>query len=174
MSWLTILRLYTYNTYKVEPSSDVRDTKWHSTFFRAPRAAAVRIGRSAVVLMLFGCFRFLCCLLLCLVVPAESMFGSEQQQQTKNASPPPRDPIYLYSSLAAGVGSGALASVLCAPLDLVRTRLQVWGAVPGVPPHAAILGMVREIVAREGYRGCFRGLGATLITVPAFWGVYCK
>ena len=87
-----------------------------------------------------------------------------------------RDPIYLWSSLAAGVGSGALASVLCAPLDLVRTRMQVWGAMhttsAGGVQKLGVVGMLRDIVQREGWKGCFRGLTATLVTVPAFWGVY--
>ena len=116
-----------------------------------------------------------------------------------------QDPVYLWSSLAAGVGSGALASLLCAPLDLVRTRLQVWGQVYTTTPTSttstttststststtattatkkitttttptiqAIPTIVRDIVRQDGVRGLFRGLGATLLTVPAFWGVYC-
>lgn len=87
----------------------------------------------------------------------------------------PRDYVHLYSSLFAGAGSGAMASVICAPLDLVRTRLQVWGERRGQLGAVSLIpNMIKEIVAKEGWRGCFRGLGATLITVPAFWGVYCK
>jgi len=78
----------------------------------------------------------------------------------------------LYSSLVAGVGSGALASVICAPLDLIRTRLQVWTEVKHSRPSMAIPQMLRDIIKRDGMTGCFRGLGATLVTVPAFWGVY--
>jgi len=87
-----------------------------------------------------------------------------------------RDPIYLWSSLVAGSGSGALASVICAPLDLIRTRLQVWTAVKGSKGEAAstLPRMLNDIIKSEGWRGCFRGLGATLVTVPLFWGIYCK
>ena len=90
------------------------------------------------------------------------------------------DPIYMYSSLVAGVGSGAMASILCAPIDLVRVRMQVWGSVLGEGGKnqqgaVALIGqIVKEIRTREGPKGFFRGLGATLLTVPAFWGVYCK
>jgi solute carrier family 25 folate transporter 32 len=98
------------------------------------------------------------------------------KQNRKHSLPiAPRDYVHLYSSLLAGAGSGALASITCAPLDLVRTRLQVWGERRGQMGAIQIIPqMIREIVAKEGWRGCFRGLGATLITVPAFWGVYCK
>jgi len=94
------------------------------------------------------------------------------------------------ASLLAGVGSGALSSLACAPLDLIRTRLQVLGSVQvssravegrgtnvkplstSSHPSASVIGTLRSIVKEEGWRGCFRGLGATLITVPTFWGIY--
>jgi hypothetical protein len=138
----------------------------------------------------------------------DAAVNAQQQQQQQQQQPQPeqqqpyvshRDPIYMWSSLAAGVGSGALASLICAPLDLVRTRMQVWGqvvrssaanaaaaqggsaakqAAAGAAASAqkalSLTGMLRDIVQRDGWRGCFRGLSATLVTVPTFWGVYCK
>jgi hypothetical protein len=86
------------------------------------------------------------------------------------------DPAYFYSSLLAGIGSGALASVFIAPLDLVRTRMQVWGQVlhQGKGSTKVLPSIVQGIMERDGFKGFFRGLGATLLTVPAFWGVYCE
>jgi hypothetical protein len=119
-------------------------------------------------------------------VPGIGSTPVKQQLQQHSQPISTRDPIYMWSSLAAGVGSGALASMLCAPLDLVRTRMQVWGQVvrssKGAAAAAAgsaakslsLPGMLRDIIQRDGWRGCFRGLGATLVTVPTFWGVYCK
>lgn len=94
-----------------------------------------------------------------------------------------RDPIYMYSSLMAGIGSGIVSGIACAPLDLIKTRMQIWGSIVGASGTTTatsrssigtIVHMLRDIVRTEGITGCFRGLGATLITVPAFWGVYCK
>jgi hypothetical protein len=91
-----------------------------------------------------------------------------------------RDPIYMYCSLVAGLASGTVSSIVCAPLDLVRTRLQVWGDVVGNLKNTStssrwfVLHMFRDIIQNEGIRGCFRGLTATLLTVPTFWGVYCE
>ena len=82
-----------------------------------------------------------------------------------------RDSGHYISTLAAGVGSGALASVVCAPLDLVRTRMQVWGDI-GVGGASTPMDAIQQILVKEGWRGMFRGLGATLVTVPLFWGVY--
>ena len=79
----------------------------------------------------------------------------------------------FISSLIAGVGSGSLASVVCAPLDLVRTRMQVAGGIEGKSARSAkVISSIQEIYLSDGIRGCFRGLGATLATVPAFWGLY--
>lgn len=80
---------------------------------------------------------------------------------------------HFISSFLSGVGSGSLASVVCAPLDLVRTRMQVAGGLEGkAAQDAKIIKSIREIYRSDGARGCFRGLGATLATVPAFWGMY--
>lgn len=100
---------------------------------------------------------------------------------------------HVKSSLLAGIGSGALSSFVCAPLDLVRTRMQVMGdlketkpkkSVPSIQqatssvrngssnPHKGILSNFRDILQVDGIRGCFRGLSATLMTVPFFWGLY--
>lgn len=113
-----------------------------------------------------------------------------------NAKARPRDTSHYASTLAAGVGSGALASIICAPLDLMKTRMQVWGDLHGplttttttatatssgsssrkaagpvaAPPSPA--SAFRELIRREGWMGMFRGLGVTLVTVPLFWGVY--
>jgi len=82
----------------------------------------------------------------------------------------------FFSSLLAGVGSGSLASVVCAPLDLVRTRMQVIGGInnkqhPTIT-NPRIVQSLHQIYLSDGIRGCFRGLGVTLATVPAFWGLY--
>jgi hypothetical protein len=99
-----------------------------------------------------------------------------------------RDPLYMYSSLIAGIGSGAISGIVCAPLDLIKTRMQIWGSLQqqgvtnsfvktagnsGVVGIRSVFRMLQDIIHTEGIVGCFRGLGATLITVPAFWGVYC-
>ena len=74
----------------------------------------------------------------------------------------------------AGMGSGAISSVVCAPLDLVRTRMQVMGGLDGkqLNNRKGMLCTLKDILAQEGYLGCFRGLGASLATVPIFWGIY--
>lgn len=51
--------------------------------------------------------------------------------------------------------------------------MQVAGGLEGKSAqNAKIIKSIHEIYLIDGIRGCFRGLGATLATVPAFWGLY--
>ena len=82
---------------------------------------------------------------------------------------------HVQSSLLAGVGSGTLSSIVCAPLDLIRTRMQVMGDLKNhssSTSNPSLVSNLRDIVQMDGIRGCFRGLSATLMTVPFFWGLY--
>jgi solute carrier family 25 folate transporter 32 len=88
----------------------------------------------------------------------------------------------MFASLIAGFGSGTLSSIACAPLDLVRTRMQVAGELRrgatnttsklAKVPNPSLVQSFRDIIAVEGFSGCFRGLGPTLLTVPTFWSLY--
>jgi hypothetical protein len=141
------------------PSND-SDTSFLATSSRPEAAAAAAAPSSSSLLAAAA------------VQPSSSQRPNPSSLTRKQSIVQPFDPIYLYSSLIGGVCSGTFSSVLCAPLDLIRTRMQVWGTVTGNRP--SIPQMIREIVQKEGWKGCFRGLGATLVTVPAFWGVYCE
>ena len=93
-----------------------------------------------------------------------SFYGAARQKQN---SPPLQDKVSILSTFVAGLGSGFLASIVCAPFDLIRTRLQVWNNVisPGSnnrPP--SLYKIIKDIVKQEGPQGMFRGLGATLVT----------
>lgn len=90
-------------------------------------------------------------------------------------------PSYVYHNLVAGVCSGTATSIVCAPLDLLRTRMQVLGELQQQQSSTrsttstprAVFTLMRHMWQTEGMAGYFRGLHATLWTVPAFWGVYC-
>jgi hypothetical protein len=91
----------------------------------------------------------------------------------------------MLTSLVAGAGSGTASSIACAPLDLIRTRMQVMGELnktnnKSTSSHTSskagnsvsIVRFIRDVYHADGVRGCFRGLGMTLLTVPTFWGLY--
>jgi len=116
---------------------------------------------------------------------AQSSTSSSSQAQIRSIKKDSNDKTkYMISSLFAGIGSGAISSVACAPLDLVRTRLQVMGSLSEAEKKASSVGVgenpknisltraLKDVYTREGFKGCFRGLGSTLLTVPFFWGLY--
>lgn len=104
---------------------------------------------------------------------SSAAMSNSKTSSTHSTSPEERGYNHFISTLVGGIGSGALSSTICAPLDLMRTRMQVWGnmsasSTKGITPSQVFA----EIYQKEGPKGMFRGLGATLVTVPLFWGVY--
>merc|ERR1712157_695018 len=66
-----------------------------------------------------------------------------------------RTNLYVRES-CAGIGSGVVASVVCAPIDLVRTRLQVVGGINECTKTQKSLGFfktLRNIFYEEGLLG---------------------
>jgi hypothetical protein len=46
-------------------------------------------------------------------------------------------------------------------------------SIKNIAAQQAVSQMLRDIIKTDGIRGCFRGQGATLVTVQRF-GVYCE
>lgn len=66
--------------------------------------------------------------------------------------------------ILAGAGSGALASAICNPTDLIKVRMQAdgMGSSAGQPPrYRSLVHAFRSIVAAEGVRGLYKGVGPT-------------
>jgi solute carrier family 25 thiamine pyrophosphate transporter 19 len=72
-------------------------------------------------------------------------------------------------SFAAGAASGTVATTLTYPLDLLRTRFAAAGRERVYP---GLIAGVREIHAREGTRGFFRGLGAANVQIVPYMGLF--
>ena len=72
------------------------------------------------------------------------------------------------STLAAGCISGALASGLCTPADVIKTRLQVKG---GTKKYGGIVGCYRTIVQQEGYAALYKGVGPRMAVVAPLFGI---
>ncbi|XP_031477158.1 probable mitochondrial adenine nucleotide transporter BTL3 [Nymphaea colorata] len=77
-----------------------------------------------------------------------------------------------HDRLIGGGISGVLATVLCLPLDTIRTRL----LAPGGEALGGVVGCVVHMVRREGLLSLYKGLTPALLSMgPAsavFYGVY--
>ncbi|XP_062189456.1 mitochondrial arginine transporter BAC2-like [Phragmites australis] len=81
-----------------------------------------------------------------------------------------------YTSVAfAGVGTGALQTLVLSPVELVKIKLQLEAAGhkhrrPG--DHHGPVDMARDILRKEGLRGIYRGLTVTALRDAPAHGVY--
>lgn len=82
------------------------------------------------------------------------------------------DPDSLRSQAIAGSAAGLVQSVVCSPMELIKTRIQIQEHIcaPGTQLYKGPMDCVRQIWRGEGMRGMFRGLGITAARdVPAFF-----
>lgn len=82
------------------------------------------------------------------------VYGNVQRRST--------DPESLRSHFFAGAAAGFAQSILCSPMELVKTRVQLMGS--GSPFQC-----LKNIYRSEGVRGVFKGYGLTVMReIPAF------
>lgn len=74
-------------------------------------------------------------------------------------------------TIAAGVIAGSTSCILCSPLDVAKTRLQVQGSL-GLDTYHGIFRSLQNIVKTEGIAGCYLGIAPSLATIPLFWAIY--
>lgn len=72
-------------------------------------------------------------------------------------------------SFVAGAASGAAATSLTYPLDLLRTRFAAQGRHR---VYSSLRGAIWDIKRHEGYRGFFRGIGPGLGQIVPFMGIF--
>lgn len=64
-----------------------------------------------------------------------------------------------------------MTTIVCFPLDVAKTRVQVQ-ASHGTRKYGGLLKTLSTMYAEEGFRGFYRGLEPSLLTVPFFWALY--
>lgn len=77
-----------------------------------------------------------------------------------------------FERLFAGAGAGMTASILCLPLDTVRTKL----VAPGGEALGGVIGAFRHIIQTEGFLSLYKGLVPSILSMApssaVFYGVY--
>lgn len=85
---------------------------------------------------------------------------------------PPKPPSYQNVTLA-GIGTGALQSLILSPVELVKIRLQL--QTSNKNQHQKTEGplqIAKKIIRTEGIRGLYRGLAITTLRDAPAHGVY--
>ncbi|XP_004926545.1 mitochondrial basic amino acids transporter isoform X1 [Bombyx mori] len=80
------------------------------------------------------------------------------------------EPDSLKTHAMAGAAAGALQSLACAPVELIKTRQQLASAGEGMP-NGAWAG-ARHIVKIGGFKALFRGLGITVARDSPAFAIY--
>lgn len=85
---------------------------------------------------------------------------------------PGKQEITNSDRLAAGAVSGIAATMICLPMDTIRTRL----VAPGGETLGGVVGCFHHMVRTEGFFSLYKGLSPTLLSMaPAgavFYGIY--
>jgi len=77
-----------------------------------------------------------------------------------------------YSHLIGGLSGGIVSTLVCHPLDLLRTRYAANEGHHLRPQYNNYLDACRKIIKAEGIRGIYQGLTPNLIASPLSWGLY--
>ncbi|KAF6176318.1 hypothetical protein GIB67_011107 [Kingdonia uniflora] len=83
---------------------------------------------------------------------------------TSNMDPPPFKCVAM-----AGVGTGALQSMLLSPVELIKIRLQLQSSNSN---RQGPIKLAKDIIRREGLRGIYRGLVITVLRDAPAHGAY--
>lgn len=82
------------------------------------------------------------------------VYGNVQRRTT--------DPDSLLAHFFAGSAAGLSQSLICSPMELVKSRLQMQHDIPNAVKHKNPWACLRYIAKHEGRRGVFKGLSITV------------
>lgn len=76
----------------------------------------------------------------------------------------------------AGGSAGVISATVLCPLDVIKTRLQVYGLPSNLssgaaPPGRVIISGLQHILKNEGLPGLYRGLSPTIVALFPTWAV---
>ncbi|KAF9625593.1 hypothetical protein IFM89_024366 [Coptis chinensis] len=81
----------------------------------------------------------------------------------------------ILCNACSGAAAGAISATFVCPLDVIKTRLQVYG-LPDLPHSgrkgSLIVASMKNIIQNEGVRGLYRGLSPTILALLPNWAVY--
>ncbi|KAL7041396.1 hypothetical protein ACKWTF_000755 [Chironomus riparius] len=89
------------------------------------------------------------------------VYGNVQRQS--------KDPESLIAHFCAGSAAGLSQTLICSPMELVKSRMQIQNNIPSAVKHNNPFACLKHVWKHEGRRGVFKGLGITVARdVPGF------
>eukprot|EP01119_Soliformovum_irregulare_P010562 TRINITY_DN2608_c0_g1_i2.p1 TRINITY_DN2608_c0_g1~~TRINITY_DN2608_c0_g1_i2.p1 ORF type:complete len:299 (-),score=60.27 TRINITY_DN2608_c0_g1_i2:134-1030(-) len=79
-----------------------------------------------------------------------------------------------FANAFAGAGAGTISAIITCPLEVVKTVLQVQRSHKNAvdPKFQGTMGTLVTILKEDGIRGCYRGLGTTMLAMVPNWAIY--
>lgn len=71
------------------------------------------------------------------------------------------NPESIYAHFMAGSAAGMAQSVICSPMELIKTRLQLQDNIKGIEKAKGPIDCMKHIWKKKGTKGLFKGLGIT-------------
>lgn len=105
--------------------------------------------------------------------PPPSSASSSSQHHHHHQGPASARGLLCHA--VAGASAGVVAATFVCPLDVIKTRFQVHGCpklATGTIGGSVIIGTLKQIAQREGFRGMYRGLSPTILALLPNWAVY--
>ena len=83
---------------------------------------------------------------------------------------PSRGSAPMHKRMLAGMSSGAIAALICNPIELVKTRQQAAAGGASTHAYAGPLDGLNKLLAAEGWIGLWRGTGVSMLRSAAVTG----
>ncbi|EGR27872.1 mitochondrial carrier protein, putative [Ichthyophthirius multifiliis] len=72
----------------------------------------------------------------------------------------------------SGLTGGVISVTACAPLDIIRTRLNMMNSENSKIKYTGFIDAFKKIKKLEGLKGFFKGYNATIVSVPLFHSLF--
>lgn len=82
------------------------------------------------------------------------VYGNIQRQS--------KEPDTIFTHMCAGSAAGLSQTLICSPMELIKSRLQIQNTIPNAVKHKNPYACLQHVWANEGRKGVFKGLGMTV------------
>mmetsp|Transcript_5791 Transcript_5791/g.9596 ORF Transcript_5791/g.9596 Transcript_5791/m.9596 type:complete len:409 (+) Transcript_5791:92-1318(+) len=108
--------------------------------------------------------------LLSRIAPGLADSPNMSKDKEANGGSPSNSSWEPVKHLVAGTTAGLVSTVALYPLDLIKVRYQAM--LDGPAPYSSLLGGIKQVARKEGWRALYSGMGPALLGSGVSWGGY--